>query len=79
MVSTKQMAKLFNLHYSRIVAAIFEGRIMPPAKLGSSYMWDRLAVEKASWVLRHRGIDDLSDVFLPELKVETKQRKILTG
>lgn len=68
MWGTKQVAVLLGVRPNTISRAIWEGRLPPPAKgPGGAYLWTRLDIERASWVLRRRSVNDI-----PAITVEVR-------
>jgi len=60
MIGTKQAAAMLGVRPGTLTRAIWEGRIPPPTKgPGGAYVWSRLDIERASWVLRRRSADDV--------------------
>ncbi|NQT01345.1 MAG: helix-turn-helix domain-containing protein [Planctomycetes bacterium] len=59
--SSLQVAKMLNVHNSRLSRAVWEGRIDPPAKSPGKgvFLWTRDDIERASWILRRRDASDI--------------------
>ncbi len=58
--STKEVAKLLGINTSRLARAVWDDRFLPPQKgPGGNFLWTDADIERASWSLRKRGIDDV--------------------
>jgi predicted DNA-binding transcriptional regulator AlpA len=54
-VSTLQAAKTLGVSHSRLIRAVWDGRIDPPAKVpGGAFAWTEADINRASHVLLHR-------------------------
>jgi len=59
-LSTREAARLLQLNPSRLMRAIWDGRLDPPVKgPGGVFLWTDTDIERASWLLRRRSADDL--------------------
>lgn len=58
--STREVAVLLRMNPSRLMRAIWDNRLDPPAKgPGGAFLWTDADIERASWLLRGRSADDL--------------------
>lgn len=58
--STREAAELLRVNPSRLMRAVWDRRLDPPAKgPGGAFFWTDADIERASWLLRGRAADDL--------------------
>jgi len=58
--STREVARMLGVNPSRLARAIWDGRLDAPAKApGGAFLWTPRDVERASWLLRGRGAEDI--------------------
>lgn len=58
--STKEVAKLLGVGLSCLSRAVYEDRIDPPQKgPGGAFLWGVRDIERASWALRRKSVDDI--------------------
>ena len=58
--STRQAAKLLGIRPSALSRAIWEGRLgEPPRSPSGAFLWRWQDLERASWVLLRRDLDDV--------------------
>ena len=58
--NTRSVARLLKVSPSRLMRAIWDRRLDPPAKgPGGAFCWDDGDVQRASWLLRGRDADDV--------------------
>jgi hypothetical protein len=61
--STRQEARYLGVKPNYLQRAILDGRIAAlPKGPGGAYQWGPKELERASWVLRRRGIDDIAEL-----------------
>ncbi len=59
--STRDVAKLLGVNPSRLAKAIWDNRLDPPEKApGGAFLWTPTDIERASWLLRGRGAEDVN-------------------
>lgn len=57
---TREVARMLGLNPSRLARAIWDGRLDAPLKApGGAYLWTKRDIERASWLLLRRGLDDV--------------------
>ena len=60
--STLRTSQLLGVTVATLSRAVWLGRFKPPEKSPSgAYLWTEEDIERASWALRHTGIDDIRD------------------
>lgn len=58
--STPQAARLLGMSPSRLAKAVWDGRVAPPQKSPSgNFLWTRADIERASWVLLHKPLEEV--------------------
>lgn len=58
--STREVARMLGVNPSRLARAIWDGRLDPPTRApGGAFLWTARDVERASWLLRGRGAEDV--------------------
>lgn len=58
--STRQVARLLKVSVSLLTKAVWDGRVSPPQKSPSgNFLWTHADIERASWVLLHRLLEDV--------------------
>lgn len=63
--NTCEAAKRLGISYSRLARACWENRFdLPLRGPGGVFLWDELALERASWQLLHRAYKPLLEVPL---------------
>ena len=54
--STKEVGAILGVSPSRLLKAIWDGRLDGPVnRMGHVFCWTEAEIERASWVLLHRG------------------------
>jgi len=57
-IGTKDAARMLGISISRLQQAIWKERFPPPAKgPGGAYLWTHADIERASWVLRRKPLE----------------------
>jgi len=57
--STRQVAGMLGVSVNALSRACWEGRVSPPGKSPSgAFLWARNDIERASWAMLHRSIEE---------------------
>ena len=59
MIGTKQAAVILGVRPGTLTRAVWEGRVLPPAKgPGGAFVWTEMDLRRASWALLGHDLDD---------------------
>lgn len=59
-LGTRQVARLLGVSVSLLTKAVWDGRVDAPQKSPSgNFLWTHEDIDRASWVLHHRALDDM--------------------
>jgi len=71
LLGTRQVAGILQLSPSRIMRAIWEGRIQSPVKgPGGAFIWNEVDIRRTAWALLRR---DLKEEELDAIQGESRQ------
>jgi len=63
-MSTRQVARLLNITPARLTKALWDGRVIAPAKSPSgNFLWTLEDINRASWVLRRQAFEAPPDML----------------
>jgi len=64
--NTREAAALLGVSPSLLSRAVWDGKFTAPDKgPGGAFLWTLADLERASWALRHRNIDDVLSRLTP--------------
>jgi predicted DNA-binding transcriptional regulator AlpA len=57
-LGTREVAKILGVSHSRLIRAVWDGRVSPPSKMpGGAFGWTDEDINRASWVLLHKAYE----------------------
>ena len=82
--STREVAAVLGVSPSRLNRAVWEGRLVEPARGPSgSFLWSEADIRRAAWTLLHRDLDDVlaeqpeaQSAATPPLKLDEQEAAI---